>query len=90
MLLPTSKPTRKRPGRPKSKDAEKARRNARARLAAMFPDLYDIVLAEERSRLGLKPWTVDLAIRAKEDPDGELALGFAEMTAALQREGIDA
>lgn len=88
--LPLTKPRRKRRrSRPKSRTAEKAKAAARARVAAMFPDLYDIVLAEERARLGLKPWTTDMAVRAHEDPDGEVAVQFAELAAALEREGID-
>ncbi len=59
--------------------AEHARRRAKTRLAKLFPDLYDQILAEERGKLGLEPWPVELAVRAGDDPDGSKTLDALEM-----------
>jgi hypothetical protein len=58
----------------RKKLAAKARENARKRLSTIFGDLYDVLLAEERGKLGLNPWPVEIAVRAKSpEPDLELA-----------------
>jgi hypothetical protein len=41
-----------------SKQAEKARLAAQRRLAVLFPDLFDAILAEERAIRCLEPWYV--------------------------------
>ena len=65
--LPSRRPDRRnryRPQRNARKDLnKKARQRAARRVAAMFPNLYDVVLAEEREALGLPPWPVDIAAR---------------------------
>jgi hypothetical protein len=91
--VPVNRRRRPRPttdARRRSKRAaERARERARKRLAHMFPDLYDIVLADERARAGLNPWTIDRVVTDHGDPDGEIALGFAELDLALEREGVE-
>ena len=84
---------RKRPNRhitpqraERKKLNEKAKERARKRLAAMFPDLYDTLVAEERADLGLEPWPVEIAIRG-EDPEVELR--FAELMAELDDREVD-
>lgn len=62
--------------------AELAKRRARHRLAAIFPEIYDILLAEERGELGLEPWPTAIALRGG-NGDDELAF------AALARELSD-
>lgn len=64
----------------------KAKRAARKRLAAMFPDVYDMLLAEERGLLGLEPWPAEIALRSGGDPIVEL--GFAEMLTELDARGV--
>lgn len=70
----------------RKKQAEKAKAAARRRLAAMFPDLYDVLLAEERGDRGLEPWTTDMAVRGR---DATVELGFAEALAELDQRGVD-
>jgi hypothetical protein len=38
------------------------------------PDLYDQLLAQERAKLGLEPWPIEIALRAGEDPDASKTL----------------
>lgn len=47
------------------------KRRALKRLKTIFPDLYDILLAEERARVGLNPWPIEMAARSGPDPDAE-------------------
>lgn len=68
------------------KQNEKAKEAARKRLAAMFPDAYDMLLAEERAARGLEPWPVDIAVRGGA-PDEDMA--FAKMFAELDKAGVD-
>lgn len=84
---------RKRPDRhltpaqvQRKKAGEKAKHRARKRLAAMFPDLYDALVAEERAEMGLEPWPVERAIRG-EDP--EVEIGFAALMAELDEREVD-
>jgi hypothetical protein len=62
----------------KSKDAEKAKERARAKLAAMFPELYQVLVADERSAAGLKPWTVPMALQRGGPEAAEATIAFAE------------
>jgi hypothetical protein len=70
----------------RKKQAEKAKEAARKRVAAMFPDLYDTILADERAQRGLEPWTVEQAVRGG---DANVDLGFAELFAELEDRGVD-
>lgn len=56
--------------------AEKARLAAMRRLARLHPDLFDVLLAEERERRGLEPWYVTPQSRPI-DPDAVGATGEA-------------
>lgn len=58
--------------------ARRAREVARQRVAAMVPDLYDALLAEERAKRGLDPYPIEIAIRGGA-PDSDMAV-----VAALQ------
>ena len=85
-----ARPRRKRDrhrDREHDKLVEKCRERAKGRLASIFPDLYDILLAEERAAAGLEPWPVDMAVRAQDDPDGEVATQFAELALELDKIG---
>lgn len=92
IMVPTSE-NRKRHRRPndakklRRKHNEKAKHAARLRLAAMFPDLFDVLLAEERAERGLEPWPVENAARS--DRNAEVELGFAELFAELETRGVD-
>jgi len=72
--------------RARKKEAERAKEAARKRLAAMFPDLYDVLVAEERGLRGLEPWSTERAVRGR---DATVELGFAEMLAELDDRGVD-
>jgi hypothetical protein len=65
--------------------AEKAKGRALKRLKAIFPDLYDTLVAEERSRAGLRPWPTYTAVRHHGDPDCSKTIEFAEVYHALDR-----
>src|SRR5262245_52702498 len=64
--VPRRRPSLKKRNQPKHPDhhkAEKAKAQAHKRLKAIFPDLYDTLVAEERARLGLHPWPTFMAVR---------------------------
>jgi hypothetical protein len=73
----------------KAKAVEKAKLRAMKRLRALFPDLYNIFLADERARAGLDPWPTEMAVRADVDVDGSKTLAFAEVYHHLQQAGVD-
>lgn len=58
----------------------KARERARKRVADMFPNLYNAILAEEREALGLEPWPTAIAVRG-DDP-------LPEIVQAAQEAGV--
>lgn len=53
--------------------ARESREAARLRVCAMFPDLYDAVLADERMKRGIEPWPVEIAIRGG-NPEADIAV----------------
>ena len=69
------------------KQGEKARTRARRRLCLMFPELYELLLAEERARAGLEPFPADRLTESAGDASGTLA--FASLYHALQDHGVD-
>jgi hypothetical protein len=66
--------TTNRPGPPRRTAtrgaANHAKRRALKRLKNLFPDLYDILVAEERANVGLEPWPLRRALEHHDDPDG--------------------
>lgn len=72
--------------RGRQRQVERAKRRARKRLAMMFPELYDIFLAEERARVGLDPWPADAALT---EGDARSTLDFAAVYHALDEHGVD-
>lgn len=68
---------------------DKCKERAMKRLRAVFPDLYDILLAEERAAAGLDPWPLGTALRSGPDPDGSQTADFAAIYHALQDRGVD-
>lgn len=70
----------------RKKQSEKAKDRARKRLAAIFPDLYETLVAEERAEMGLEPWPVERAVKAA---DPSVDIGFAELAAELERHEVD-
>jgi hypothetical protein len=52
--------------------SEHARRRAKTRLAHLFPEVYEQLLAEERAAVGLEPWPIEIAARR----DGSVTLGI--------------
>lgn len=73
----------------KNKANEKAKERARKRLAAIFPDLYQILLAEERAELGLEPYPGDWDVRRGLDPSGEQTEAFAALYHHLDKIGVE-
>jgi hypothetical protein len=69
--------------------ADKAKIRAMRRLKGLFPDLYDVLYAEERARVGLDPWTVDSVINQPAEMSAEQTLAFAEVYARLTEHGVD-
>jgi hypothetical protein len=61
------KPRRRRRGTRGSIDtrhrSEHARRRAKTRLAQLYPEVYEQLLAEERAALGMEPWPIEIAAR---------------------------
>lgn len=86
--VPRRKPTRRIKPRARDRhhsDVNRAKLRAAKRLRAIFPDLYDALLAEERAAAGLDPWPLDMAVRYAWDPDSSVSMRFAEIYHALDR-----
>jgi hypothetical protein len=88
-LRTKNSPKKNRGNKDRAKQIEKAKLRAMKRLRAIFPDLYDMILAEERARVGLEPWPVDMAVRGSDDRDGEATLKFAQMYHLLEQAGVE-
>jgi len=71
------------------KKANKARQRAMKRLKLMFPEIYDILLAEERAKEGLVAWTVEHAVDQSAKDPSQATLDFATVYAALSQQGVD-
>lgn len=67
--------------------AENAKRNAMRRLRDLFPELYQLLLGEERARLGLEPFPLETAVH--EPTDASLTIEFARVYDALDQHGVD-
>lgn len=72
-------------GRERRRQARAAKDAARKRLAAIFPDLFDVLVADERAARGLEPWPVEVAARGG-SPDVDVA--FAELSLELSGRGV--
>jgi hypothetical protein len=84
-----SQPAKNKGNRQTSRRAHKANVRAMKRLAMLFPDLYDILRAEERARDGLDPWPVETVVKKNDGPDADASIGFARLLAALDERGVD-
>lgn len=86
--VPRRRPRSRRPSdkHPDHHKAERAKTNALKRLKAIFPDLYDTLVAEERAKMGLHPWPTHMAVRYGWDPDCSKTLEFAEVYHAISHE----
>lgn len=81
MSMPTKKFHRRRKNRGNvttKHKSEHARRRAKTRLSNLYPAIYDQILAEERCKLGLDPWPVEIAVRGGDDPDASKTLAALE------------
>lgn len=68
--------------------AMKAAKAADRRLRALFPELYEVLRAEERARFGLEPFPVDNILREAEGDVSE-TISFARVYDALDEQGVD-
>lgn len=84
-----NRPKKNKGSRLTSKRAHKANLRAQRRLAMLFPDLYDVLRAEERARDGLDPWPVETVVVTNDGPDVDDSVEFARLLAALEEAGID-
>lgn len=70
-----AKPDRRKRHRPERNARKnlnaKARERARKRLSEIYPNIYNVLLAEEREALGLAPWPEAIAVRGS-DPTAEI------------------
>jgi hypothetical protein len=64
-----------------------AKRRAYKRLRAAFPDLYDMLLAEERARAGLDPYPLTSVLG--QGTGAPETIDFAATYHALARHGVD-
>jgi hypothetical protein len=89
---PKSRQTSKRPGREQSRVrrlTQMAERRALKRLRRLFPELYDVIYADERASVGLEPWPLDRALHhTAGDIDASTALGFAQLMHELDAVGV--
>lgn len=73
-IRPRSRPARKNRGRDDTaRKAELARRRARSRLSGLYPDVYEVLLAQERAALGLRPLPPERQATATIDYDAVYA-----------------
>jgi hypothetical protein len=68
--------------------ATKARARADNRLRQLFRDLYDVLLAEERARVGLDPFPLDTVVHEPPEADASETIAFARVYAALDQHGV--
>lgn len=71
----------------RERDAEKAKLAAYRRLAAIFPDFYQMLLAEERVDRGLSPRPKNAAPLGHEDPTGGTTREFLDVYHHLESMG---
>lgn len=67
----------------------KARSRADRRLRNLFPELYEVLLGEERARLGLEPFPIQTAIHQASETELSQTLDFARVYDALDEHGVD-
>lgn len=73
----------------RERDAEKAKVAAMKRLAAIFPDFYMTLLAEERADRGLSPRPKNAAPLGWDDPTGEQTRAFLALYHRLESIGAE-
>lgn len=73
----------------RERDAEKAKLAAMRRLAAIFPDFYLMLLAEERVDRGLAPRPKNAAPLGWDDPTGEQTRAFLDVYHRLEAIGVE-
>ena len=66
-----------------------AAKRALDRLKHLFPDLYDILLAEERARFGLDPFPYERAIKQPDTMTPSEIIDFARVYDSLDEHGVD-
>lgn len=69
------KRAKKRPDvRDRARIAATAQARAKTRLARLFPEIYEVMLADERAKLGLEAWTIERAITPHKVDESTYAL----------------
>ena len=71
------------------KAADHAARKAADRLRQLFPDLFSVLLAEERTRVGLEPFPLERAIQEPDAMTASEIIDFARVYDALDEHGVD-
>lgn len=89
MQMPKGKRAAEKGNRWTHMAATKARRRADDRLRALFRDLYDVLLAEERARLGLEAFPLERIVHEPSDGDPSESIDFARVYHALDEHGVD-
>ena len=59
------------------------------RLRQLFPDLYSILLAEERARFGLDPFPLERVIHQPDSMTASEIIDFARVYDSLDEQGVD-
>jgi hypothetical protein len=89
MRMPRGKRAAEKGNRATHMAATKARSRADKRLRNLFRDLYDVILAEERARLGLDAFPLETVIHEPAGGDPSESIAFAAVYAALDQHGVD-
>lgn len=89
MRMPRGKRAAEKGNRATHMASTKARARADKRLRLLFRDLYDVLLAEERARLGLDPFPFETVIHEPVDGDPSETIAFARVYSALDEHGVD-
>jgi hypothetical protein len=89
MRMPAGKRAEEKGNRWTHMAATKARSRADKRLRSLFRDLHDVLLAEERARLGLDPFPLETIVHEPPDGDPSESIAFARVYAALDQHGVD-
>jgi hypothetical protein len=88
MSMPGRTPSREKGNRWTHMAGTKARARADKRLRQLFRDLYDVMLAEERARLGLEPFPLETVVHEPPEADASETIAFARVYAALDQHGV--
>lgn len=89
MRMPRGSKSKNRGSAKTRQSAENSRQAALKRLRDFYPDLYQVLLAEERAKRGLEPFPIDPTTLSQDQIEVSVNLEMARVYAALDEHGVD-